>query len=165
MYFHNAARRASQIPAIAGTYISLWASARRRPAGGPLARAMFAGVLAALMLQACAREIPPPSRTFNAELEYLEAVVDSAEALDPQMIFVLMGQYLNGNQQERGMAFYAGVLQARESLLSRPHKALYLSALALLRASHAQRIPHVQPRRLGAGDHRHAGRGQAALGQ
>lgn len=102
---------------------------------------VVAVVLSSLMLQACAKEIPPPSRTFDSLIAYFETVNRSAGKVDPQVIFVLMGQYLNANQQLRGMAYYSKYLRDNDSRLSGPYRALYLSALALLRASHAQRIP------------------------
>ena len=102
---------------------------------------VVATVTTSLLLQACAKEIPPPSRTFDSSIAYFETVNRSADKVDPSVIFVLMGQYLNANQQVRGMAYYSKYMKDNDSRLSGPSRALYLSAMALLRASHAQRIP------------------------
>jgi len=79
--------------------------------------------------------------TFHSELEYLKSINSAGPAGDPQIIFLLMAQYINANQQEEGIAFFASFLETYESRLPPPQKALYLAASGLLRASHANHVP------------------------
>ncbi|HEO66237.1 MAG TPA: MBL fold metallo-hydrolase, partial [Spirochaetes bacterium] len=59
----------------------------------------------------------------------------------PQIIFLLMAQYLNANQKEAGIQFFTSFIKKYDKQLSPPQKSLYLSALAVLRAIHAPNIP------------------------
>jgi hypothetical protein len=42
------------------------------------------------------------------EIEYLEKVNAVGPPQDPQLLFLLMAQYANANQQERGVEFFSG---------------------------------------------------------
>jgi glyoxylase-like metal-dependent hydrolase (beta-lactamase superfamily II) len=75
------------------------------------------------------------------DLEYLKAVNSVAPPQDPQLLFLLMGQYSNANLQEEGAAFFSDRLKEFGPRLSNPQKALYLSAIGLLRAQHASDVP------------------------
>jgi glyoxylase-like metal-dependent hydrolase (beta-lactamase superfamily II) len=75
------------------------------------------------------------------DLEYLKAVNRVAPPQDPQLLFLLMGQYSNANLQEDGAAFFSDRLKEFGPRLSNPQKALYLSAIGLLRAQHASSVP------------------------
>src|SRR5580698_4649568 len=75
------------------------------------------------------------------DLEYLKAVNSVAPPQDPQLLFLLMGQYSNANLQEEGAAFFSDRLKEFGPRLSNPQKSLYLSAIGLLRAQHASDVP------------------------
>jgi glyoxylase-like metal-dependent hydrolase (beta-lactamase superfamily II) len=74
------------------------------------------------------------------ELEYLKAVNSVAPPKDPQLLFLLMAQYSNLNLQGEGAEFISARFKEFEPRLADPQKALYLSAIALLRAQHASSV-------------------------
>lgn len=74
------------------------------------------------------------------ELEYWKAVNGVAPPKDAQVLFLLMAQYSNLNRQGEGAAFLSARFKEFEPRLSDPQKALYLSAIALLRAQHASSV-------------------------
>src|SRR5262252_5974848 len=75
------------------------------------------------------------------EIAYLETINALRPPPDPQLLFVLMGEYANANQPERGVAFLSARLQEFAPRLTDVQKALYLSAIALLRAQNATNVP------------------------
>ncbi len=78
--------------------------------------------------------------TESPELEYLKAVNSVAPPKDPQLLFLLMAQYSNLNLQGEGAEFISARFKEFEPRLADPQKALYLSAIALLRAQHASSV-------------------------
>jgi glyoxylase-like metal-dependent hydrolase (beta-lactamase superfamily II) len=84
----------------------------------------------------------PRSHAGNSapELEYLKAVNSVAPPKDPQLLFLLMAQYSNLNLQGEGAEFLSARFKEFEPQLSDPQRALYLSAIALLRAQHASSV-------------------------
>src|SRR5204863_295841 len=85
----------------------------------------------------------PNQNQFGAsrpELEYLKAVNSAAPPKDPQLLLLLMGAYANANQQAEGAEFLSARLNEFGPRLSDPQKALYLSAIGLLRAQHASSV-------------------------
>ncbi len=90
---------------------------------------------------------PPPQSggtkpvSHRPELEYLEAVNRVGPPRDPQMLFLLMALYSNANLQARGVEFFSDRLKEFEPRLTDIQKALYLSAIGLLRAQHAPAVP------------------------
>ena len=74
------------------------------------------------------------------ELEYLKAVNSAAPPQDPQLLFLLMGEFANANQQAEGAEFLSARLNEFAPRLTDAQKALYLSAIGLLRAQHASSI-------------------------
>jgi glyoxylase-like metal-dependent hydrolase (beta-lactamase superfamily II) len=74
------------------------------------------------------------------ELEYLKAVNSVAPPRDPQLLFLLMGQYSNANLQGEGAEFFSARLKEFGPRLTDVQKALYLSAIGLLRAQHASQV-------------------------
>src|SRR5216683_2022388 len=80
------------------------------------------------------------SGASRPELEYLKAVNSVAPPKDPQLLFLLMGAYSNANQQSEGAEFLSARLNEFGPRLSAPQKALYLSAVGLLRAQHASSV-------------------------
>src|SRR5580700_10761090 len=68
------------------------------------------------------------------ELEYMKAVNSVAPPRDPQLLFLLMAQYSNANLQGEGAEFLSARLKEFSHSLTDSQKALYLSAIGLLRA-------------------------------
>ena len=59
---------------------------------------------------------------------------------DPQLLFLLMAQYSNANLQGEGAEFFSARLNEFGPRLTDVQKALYLSAIGLLRAQHASSV-------------------------
>jgi glyoxylase-like metal-dependent hydrolase (beta-lactamase superfamily II) len=78
--------------------------------------------------------------SHRPELEYLKAVNSVAPPQDPQFLFLLMGEYSNANRQGEGADFFSARLKEFEPRLTDVQKALYLSAIGLLRAQHASSV-------------------------
>ena len=105
--------------------------------------------IAALMLGICA--VAPAlggadaakaaSSSHRPNLDYLRAVNLAAPPQDPQLLFLLMGEYANANRQTEGAEFFSARLKEFEPRLTDVQKALSLSAIGLLRAQHAQAVP------------------------
>src|SRR5713101_7949343 len=83
---------------------------------------------------------PAQSSSSRPELEYLKAVNSAAPPQDPQLLFLLMGEYANANQQAEGAEFFAAQLNEFGPRLTDAQKSLYLSAIGLLRAQHASSV-------------------------
>src|SRR5712671_860820 len=73
-----------------------------------------------------------PSASSRPDLEYLKAVNQAAPPQDPQLLFLLMGQYSNANLQVEGAEFFSARLREFGPRLTAAQKALYLSAIGLL---------------------------------
>jgi glyoxylase-like metal-dependent hydrolase (beta-lactamase superfamily II) len=103
---------------------------------------MTAGVLswaeAGKLLNPDGRQDRPVSS--RPELEYLKAVNSAAPPQDTQLLFLLMGEFANANRQEEGAEFLSARLDEFAPRLTDPQKALYLSAIGLLRAQHANSV-------------------------
>lgn len=78
--------------------------------------------------------------SHHPELEYLKAVNSVAAPQDPQLLFLLMAEYANANRQGEGAEFFTARLKEFEPRLADSQKALYLSAIGLLRAQHASSV-------------------------
>src|SRR5580692_10888042 len=85
--------------------------------------------------------VPSSSGARRPELEYLKAVNAVAPPQDPQLLFLLMAQYSNANLQDEGAEFFSARLKEFGPRLTDVQKALYLSAMGLLRAQHASSVP------------------------
>src|SRR5271170_7034190 len=79
-------------------------------------------------------------RASNPELEYLKAVNAAGPPEDPQLLLLLMGAFVNANQPGEGAAFLSARLNEYENRLTTAQKALYLSAIGLLRAQNASSV-------------------------
>src|ERR1700691_978952 len=75
------------------------------------------------------------------ELEYLKAVNSVAAPRDPQLLFLLMAEYSNANRQGEGAEFFSARLKEFGPRLTDVQRALFLSAIGLLRAQHASSVP------------------------
>src|ERR1700722_5094117 len=85
--------------------------------------------------------VRPSSGARRPELEYLKAVNAVGPPRDPQLLFLLMAQYSNANLQDEGAEFFSARLKEFDPRLTNVQKALYLSAIGLLRAQHASSVP------------------------
>ncbi len=84
--------------------------------------------------------VAPSSGTRNPDLEYLKAVNTVGPPQDPQLLFLLMAAYSSANQQGEGAEFLSARLKEYSPRLTDVQKALYLSAIGLLRAQHASSV-------------------------
>ncbi len=78
------------------------------------------------------------------ELDYFKAVNSAGPPRDPQLLFLLMGQYLSAHQQREGIEFIGNLEKEFEPRLTDRQKALYLGAIGLLRASYANEVSFLQ---------------------
>jgi hypothetical protein len=83
----------------------------------------------------------PAAKRHGADLEYLKAVNSVAPLKDPELLFVLMTEFVNSNLQGEGTEFFSARLKQFESQLTPVQKSLYLSIVGLLRAEHASLVP------------------------
>jgi len=81
------------------------------------------------------------SSSNRPNLEYLKAVNLAAPPQDPQLLFLLMGEFSNANRQSEGVEFFSARLKEFDPRLTDVQRALYLSAIGLLRAQHAHAVP------------------------
>jgi glyoxylase-like metal-dependent hydrolase (beta-lactamase superfamily II) len=98
-------------------------------------------IAASLLGSGCATTDTAPYQTYHHELEYLKALHQAGSVKDPQLTAFLMQQFMNANQFQAGIAFFESLLQKNSSQLTSGQKALYLSALGVLRASRADQEP------------------------
>jgi hypothetical protein len=98
-------------------------------------------IAVSLLGTGCTNIAPAPPQTYHAELEYLKALHQAGPVAEPQLSAILMQQFMNANQLQDGIAFFESLLQKHESQLIPEQKALYLSSLGVLRASHAAQVP------------------------
>src|SRR5712664_2024045 len=101
---------------------------------------LLAGVL--LVSVATVKEGPGAAVSFaeRPELAYLQAVNRAGPPQDPQLLFLLMGQYANANLHREGAEFFSALLKEFEPRLSDAQKSLYLAAIGVLRAGHADQV-------------------------
>jgi hypothetical protein len=79
-------------------------------------------------------------RSSRPRLEYLKAVNRVGPPKDPQLLFLLMAEYANASRQAEGVEFFSARLNEFSARLTDPQRALYLSAIVLLRAQHASAV-------------------------
>jgi glyoxylase-like metal-dependent hydrolase (beta-lactamase superfamily II) len=82
----------------------------------------------------------PSAKLHNADLEYLKSVNSVAPLKDPELLFVLMTQFVNLNLQGEGAEFFSARLRQFEPKLTPVQKSLYLGIVGLLRAQHASSV-------------------------
>src|SRR4030095_6241126 len=83
----------------------------------------------------------PSAKAHSADVEYLKAVNSVAPLQDPELLFVLMTQFVNSNLQGEGAEFFSARLREFEPQLNAVQKSLYLGIIGLLRAQHASSVP------------------------
>src|SRR5215469_2995322 len=81
------------------------------------------------------------AKLHSPELEYLKAVNSVAPLRDPELMFILMGEFASSNLQDEGAEFFSARLQEFEPQLTPIQKSLYLGIIGLLRAQNASRVP------------------------
>src|SRR4030095_9340812 len=77
----------------------------------------------------------------SPEVEYLKSVNRAAPPKDPELLFILMTEFVNSNLQDEGAEFFGACLREFEPQLTPVQKSLYLGIIGLLRAQHASRVP------------------------
>jgi glyoxylase-like metal-dependent hydrolase (beta-lactamase superfamily II) len=108
-----------------------------------LAVLLVFGVFIAILRGTSARPGPKnhgEATSVRPELEYLKAVNSVAPPRDPQLLFLLMAVYSSANLQGEGAEFFSARLKEFGPRLTDAQKALYLSAMGLLRAQHASSV-------------------------
>ena len=144
------------VPLLAAALTAAWPMARDAVLGTPITvcamkmTRLFICLMAAVLLGTslvsrgvlAAGESGSSSSTVShhPDLDYLKAVNSVAPPQDPQLLFLLMAGYSNANLQGEGAEFFVARLKEFDSRLTATQKALYLSAIGLLRAQHASAI-------------------------
>src|SRR5262249_40580105 len=95
--------------------------------------------VAILVMQSGRREAH--SASSPPDLEYLKAINSVEPPQDPQLLFLLMTQYVNANRQGDGVEFFSTRLKEFEERLSPVQRSLYLGIIGLLRSQHAASLP------------------------
>jgi glyoxylase-like metal-dependent hydrolase (beta-lactamase superfamily II) len=75
------------------------------------------------------------------ELAYLKQVNGWRPPSDPTLVFLLMGQFSNANRLAEGAAFLDDLRKRFDSRLNDGQRAVYLTAIASLRAGQANEVP------------------------
>jgi glyoxylase-like metal-dependent hydrolase (beta-lactamase superfamily II) len=83
----------------------------------------------------------PSAKAHGPDLEYLKSVNSVAPLQDPELLFVLMTEFVNSNLQGEGAEFFSARLREFEPKLTPVQKSLYLGIIGLLRAQHASSVP------------------------
>jgi len=83
-------------------------------------------------------------RSFHSALRYFETVMSYGKNTDPRATLLMLNAYLNANQQADGIAFFETFLRVHGRQIPDDVRAVYLSALAILRATHAERVPLIR---------------------
>jgi glyoxylase-like metal-dependent hydrolase (beta-lactamase superfamily II) len=81
------------------------------------------------------------AKRHSPELEYLKAVNSLAPPKDPELMFILMGEFASSNLQDEGADFFSARFREFEPQLTSAQKSLYLGIIGLLRAQNASRVP------------------------
>jgi hypothetical protein len=79
-----------------------------------------------------------PPVASDARLEYLKVVNRLQPTTDPELVLLLMTQFISANDLRGGIAYYEDLLRRYEHSATPAQRSLYLSALGLLRAQHAK---------------------------
>ncbi|MEX0291064.1 MAG: MBL fold metallo-hydrolase [Flavobacteriaceae bacterium] len=79
-------------------------------------------------------------RSFHADIAYYEVILSYGAIEDPNPVFLLANAYIASNQQNYGIPYFDGLLARFELQMTDETRANYLSAYALLKASHAENI-------------------------
>src|SRR5215510_11359136 len=119
------------------TFVSLPRAARITLAA---AIGVWIGLAAAVAEAAGESGSSSSSASHHPDLDYLKAFKSVAPPRDPELLFLLMAAYSNANLEGEGAEFFSARLKEFDSRLTATQKALYLSAIGLLRAQHASSV-------------------------
>ncbi|HEX7156028.1 MAG TPA: hypothetical protein VF229_02375, partial [Burkholderiaceae bacterium] len=111
--------------------------------GSPSMRAARAVIAASVIgvLAASGAQAAPTGDASLPELAYLKQVNEWRPPSDPQLLFLLMARFANAGRQAEGIEFFEALLKRFDAQLDDRQRALYLTALASLRAGHANDVP------------------------
>ena len=110
------------------------------------AHGLWIGLIAVLFVILVGSTRPADARSdaqpspLPPELAYLKQVNRWRPPTDPQLHFLLMGQFANAGRHLEGIAFFEDALKRFGPQLSDNQKAQYLLAIASLRAGHANDV-------------------------
>jgi glyoxylase-like metal-dependent hydrolase (beta-lactamase superfamily II) len=105
-----------------------------------ITRFSFALLLTTALLGSLGACASSPTPWPRPELEYLKAVNRAGPPQDPEVLLLLMSRYANANMHREGMEFFSTLVKDFEPRLSDREKAIYLAAIGLLRAGHANDV-------------------------
>src|SRR5262252_9327053 len=71
------------------------------------------------------------AKVHSSELEYLKAVNGVVPPKDPELMFILMGEFGSSNLQDEGADFFSARLKEFEPQLTPVQKSLYLGIIGL----------------------------------
>lgn len=77
---------------------------------------------------------------IRPELAYLKLVNGWRPPADPQLVYLLMGQFANANRHAEGAAFFEQLRRRFDGQLSDAQRAMYLTAIGSLRIGHASQV-------------------------
>jgi glyoxylase-like metal-dependent hydrolase (beta-lactamase superfamily II) len=80
------------------------------------------------------------AKRHSPELEYLKTVNSVAPPKDPELMFILVGEFASSNLQDEGAEFFSARLKEFEPQLTPVQKSLYMGIIGLLRAQNASRV-------------------------
>jgi glyoxylase-like metal-dependent hydrolase (beta-lactamase superfamily II) len=109
-----------------------------------------AGTLLATLIAARTVAAAPRAPEVRPELEYLKSVNAAAPPRDPPLVVLLMQQFANANRHGEGIEFFSARLAQFDRQLTDVQRALYLAAIASLRAGHATDVAPAQRAAWGA---------------
>jgi len=79
-------------------------------------------------------------RSFNSDALFFETLLSYGPVDDPRPVLLLVNTYITTNQQEIGIRFFEKLLATYRLTMTDQQAATYLSAYALLRATHAEQV-------------------------
>src|SRR5215471_17723181 len=103
--------------------------------------ALLVLVLGAILVMKSGRAESQSDSAGLPDLEYLKAINSNGPPQDPQLLFLLLTQYTNGNRPGEGAEFFSARLKEFEGRVTPVQKSLYMSIIGLLRAQHAASMP------------------------
>ena len=105
------------------------------------AGAVAASLATAFLVTAAAHERAPRPAEQRPELAYLKQVNQWRPPDDPQLVLLLMGQFANAGRHAEGAAYLDELRRRFDTRLDDEQRAIYVSAIASLRAGHANDVP------------------------
>src|SRR5215831_4195710 len=108
---------------------------------GALLLGLLVLMLAAILVMQSGRAESRSASTSLPDLDYFKAVNSAGPPQDPQLLFLLMAQYVSANRQGEGAEFFSARLKEFEPRLTPVQRSLYLGIIGLLRAQHAASMP------------------------